>query len=639
MTTYIDVPVSKLALSERYQARKTPGQQPIEALAQTIYSQGLLQNLVVTKSKKRGQYEVVAGGRRLAAMQLLIKDGRWVKDQAVTVKVVENEHALEASLTENIHRENMHPADEFEAFSKLINQRVSIEDVAARHGVTPHVVKGRMKLAAVAPELIQAYRNGETNLAALMGFAITDDHERQLAVWNQLDHWEKTNGSTAIIRRYFVQETVTADDGLAVFVGIDAYTAAGGAVTNDLFSDPNDPSGIYLQDVELLRTLAQEKLTPEVERLGQGWAWAAGALSFQEASWADYTSNFGRIHAKARKLTKDEASRVKELTTKIDAISAQMDSIADSDDDDDQWFKLESELETLDQERTQIHETAKSWPEEAKKVAGVGVFVSNDGSLNVAYGLIRPEDRKAAQAAAQQDGEGDSDFTASLPAPVTRPVHSERLVRQLSANKVGIVGVELAARPDIALAVLVAQLARNTFGKGYFGCGDYGLGISLKTEALDQHAPDFANSMAGVKMDAYRLHWQDILPLNEADDKGHDFLQWALGQDTATLLELLAFILGTSVQGVQHQEASKATTLDSLGQVLNLDPANWWTPTADSYLNHVSKDQIVSAVSDALDADTAAPISKLKKGQAVEEAEKMLATTRWLPGLLRIVTA
>lgn len=58
-----------LILSERYQARKKPGQQPLAELAESIAAQGgLLQNLVVVKSKKRGQYEVVAGGRRWAAI-------------------------------------------------------------------------------------------------------------------------------------------------------------------------------------------------------------------------------------------------------------------------------------------------------------------------------------------------------------------------------------------------------------------------------------------------------------------------------------------------------------------------------------------------------------------------------------------
>ena len=55
----------------------------IEELAALIASQGLIHNLVVTeqmkKGKKTGKYEVVAGGRRLAALNLLVSDGRLPK--------------------------------------------------------------------------------------------------------------------------------------------------------------------------------------------------------------------------------------------------------------------------------------------------------------------------------------------------------------------------------------------------------------------------------------------------------------------------------------------------------------------------------------------------------------------------------
>src|SRR5690606_33421872 len=130
--------------------------------------------------------------------------------------------------------------------------------------------------------------------------------------------------------------------------------------------------------------------------------------------------------------------------------------------------------------------------------------------------------------------------------------------------------------PDIALAVLVAQLARSTFGKGYFAVGNYGLGISLKTEAIDAHAPDFANSKAGTEMAKYRQHWLDQLPIDEGGELSEDVLQWALEQDTASLLELLAFILGTSVQGVRHTESERATTLDELAVVVGVDARRWW---------------------------------------------------------------
>lgn len=50
INTIIELNPVKLAVSVRYQARKTPGQQPLPELADSIAAQGLLQNLVVAKA-------------------------------------------------------------------------------------------------------------------------------------------------------------------------------------------------------------------------------------------------------------------------------------------------------------------------------------------------------------------------------------------------------------------------------------------------------------------------------------------------------------------------------------------------------------------------------------------------------------
>lgn len=62
-----------------------------------------------------------------------------------------DEKAKELSLAENAMREAMHPADQFDAFAALAKRGMPVEDVAARFGVTPPVVRQRMKLASVSP--------------------------------------------------------------------------------------------------------------------------------------------------------------------------------------------------------------------------------------------------------------------------------------------------------------------------------------------------------------------------------------------------------------------------------------------------------------------------------------------------------
>ena len=92
-------------------------------------------------------------------------------------------------------------------------------------------------------------------LEQLMAFTVTDDHARQEQVWEAIkDAWSKEPYQ---IRRMLTETTVRASDKRAVFVGVDAYEAAGGIVLRDLFQSDD---GGWLQDPALLDRLVAEKL-------------------------------------------------------------------------------------------------------------------------------------------------------------------------------------------------------------------------------------------------------------------------------------------------------------------------------------------------------------------------------------------
>ena len=102
------VPLSRLVLRPTGRnVRKTP-RMSIPELAASIQRVGLLQNLIVTPAADGEYYEVVAGGRRLAALKLLAKKHRIAKDWDVPCLRVADGTARTASLTENVQREAMH---------------------------------------------------------------------------------------------------------------------------------------------------------------------------------------------------------------------------------------------------------------------------------------------------------------------------------------------------------------------------------------------------------------------------------------------------------------------------------------------------------------------------------------------------
>ena len=197
-TTITEISLSKLTPSPA-NVRRTGAGAGIEALAASIQAHGLLKSLVVqpkldSDGQETGRYEVVAGARRLAALKLLAKQKRVTKGIIIPCRVLDGENVdgSEASLAENVVRQDMHPADQFEAFARLHEGGTGIEDIAARFGVSAHTVRQRLRLAVVSPALIQAYRDEVLTLDHLTAFAVTEDSEAQERVFGQLQEWQRT---------------------------------------------------------------------------------------------------------------------------------------------------------------------------------------------------------------------------------------------------------------------------------------------------------------------------------------------------------------------------------------------------------------------------------------------------------------
>ncbi|MFY9512895.1 MAG: ParB/RepB/Spo0J family partition protein [Rubrivivax sp.] len=258
------VPFNKLALSEDHQVRSC-GSTPtvsIAELAASIKDSGVLQNLIVVQGA-RGRWEVCAGGRRLEALTMLVANGDIAENYPVPVLIVPADKALIASLSENCFHVPLAPADEYVAFAKLAEQGKPVEDIAAAFGVTPLVVKRRLKLAAVSPKLMAQFRQGQIGLDCLMVLASVDDHAKQEQAWAGLPQWNRRPDH---LRQLLTQGEAESDrDPVARYVTLEAYEKAGGALRRDLFSD--DEKKAFLLDIPLLERLATEKLQKKARQI------------------------------------------------------------------------------------------------------------------------------------------------------------------------------------------------------------------------------------------------------------------------------------------------------------------------------------------------------------------------------------
>jgi len=339
--TKIFIPLNKLKKSPK-NARKTPhSDASIEAYAASVAAKGILQNLVVEPEldgdgTATGFYFVTIGeGRRLAQL-LRVKRKEIKKTEPIRCIIDTANDPHEISLDENVTRENMHPADQFEAFKKLAEEGgLGAEEIAARFGVTPHVVRQRLRLGAVSPKLMQIYRDGDLALDQLMAFAITEDHARQKAAYERLSY----NRDASMIRRMLTGTHVAATDRRAIFVGAEKYTEVGGTILRDLFTEDR---GGYFEDVALLDMLVMAKLGREADALmeAEGWKWAQVFL--------DYPHSHGlrRIYPQAVELSAEDQAALEAAKGEFDSLTAQHEGDEELPDEVEARFgELEAEIE------------------------------------------------------------------------------------------------------------------------------------------------------------------------------------------------------------------------------------------------------------------------------------------------------
>ena len=477
-----DIPLSQLELSPD-NVRKTPADySAFTELKASIAAHGLLENLIARAMEPGtdcvARYAVIAGGRRLAAMQALAAEGALDEDHPVPCRMIGGIVAAEeVSLAENSVRAAMHPADQVEAFRRLADAGSTAAAIAARFGVSERTVEKRLRLGNAAPVLLEAYRAGEIDLDTLMAFAVTTDQARQNAVWETVGQQGYRPGAWQI-KRLLTEDRVPATSAIVRFVGLEAYEAAGGRIDRDLFAE-EDERGIWFDDPDLLNKLAMDSLQAAARELETRWKWAEARL---DVDWSA-TAAFGRVRPQPAEPTDGEKAEIERLRTRNDELANM---------DDDGWTEelveeAESNETRLDEIEAMI-EARAVYRREDIAIAGCIATVGNDGELKLIQGLVRPEDMPARESgdadAAGHDDTGDGENTISgidaptFVAPLASPGDAEAEARKeagvgigladdLRAIRTAIVKSQLACDFEAAFDLLLFQLARSVFTSGY----------------------------------------------------------------------------------------------------------------------------------------------------------------------------
>lgn len=620
----ISIPLDKLELSEA-NVRRTHAAVSIEALAESIARRSLLQSLSVRPiltedGAESGCYAVQAGGRRLRALQLLVRQKRLAKDAPIPCLIKTAGIAEDDSLAENSDRETLHPIDQFKAFQTLQSRGLSEDDIAAAYHVTPAVVRQRLRLAAASPVLLEAFAREAMRLDHLMAFCLTEDHARQEQVWRMIESGQ-TSAQAYTIKRLLTEDKVAADDRRAEFVGIEAYTQAGGSISRDLFDEEDEG---YFDDATLLNTLACEKLATEQARLlSEGWKWAETTLE------SPYT-----LRQRLRRIEPLSGTLSEEDQATYDTLSEEYDALIETLDEDDE--NAEADRARLDAIEAQIHDFENRPPvfsAEDRARAGVILSISHDGALQIDYGYLKPEDDTDHESAqdSEEDEADEGNVDASAEGEEDDAKLSPRLIHDLTAFRTAALQHKLAQDVDIAFIAVLHALTLSVF---YHGSGHSCVQITA-SPYTSRNVPGLDDWKPVAEAQIAHETWEARLP--EHDDGLWDWLSAITPSDRSALL---AYCASRTVKAVQEPQMSGfgriQVSASRLAAALDLDmSAAGFVPDAENYFGRITKAQIIDAVREARGSSTAQLIDHLKKPDMAKEAARLTEGTGWLPAILR----
>ena len=626
------IPLSQLELSPANVRTAPAGKAADAELKASIAAHGLLENLVARcfgpGPDGVGRYAVIAGGRRLAALRDLARDGAIGEDFPVPCRITDNAaEEKELSLAENTVRVAMHPADQVRAFAALADAGSGTADIATRFGVSERTVAQRLRLGNAAPEILDAYRDGGIGMDVLTAFALTADRERQTAVWNEIREQPHRPSVWQITHR-LTEGHVRATGSIARFVTVEAYEAAGGKVIRDLFAD-EDGDGVWLDDPELLRRLAMDKLEAAAGDIRRRWKWAEAQLDLDYMA----TARYGHVNPEPGEPTEEERAEVERLHARHDEIASM---------DEDAWTdELIAEGEAIEEhlgELNAIVDTRATYGPEHRAAAGCIVTLKHGGELRLVEGLVRPEDMPTAAGTlgrnAGEDDRGDvPDSAPAIEPPRAGPTNPEAEARgkaglgigladDLRAVRTGDVKSHLAGVFEDAFDLILFQLARAVFANGYHAGA---LDIAVRA-TIDQPLVRGSNDGFPEFDDRERQMDEDraSLPLawmREEDDGAAFGKLCALSEFEKR--RLFASCVARTVNGQLAFEPKARPELEAVIARLEIGFAASFRPTAAMFWSRIRKDRILEIARATLGPAWAQARAKRKKTQlaaAMDEA-------------------
>ncbi|EBV5689434.1 chromosome partitioning protein ParB [Salmonella enterica subsp. enterica serovar Typhimurium] len=597
------VPLSALVKSPQNVRIVPYSAESVRELADSIKGIGLLQNLVV-HALPDGLYSVAAGGRRLAAMNLLATENTIHPDWPVRVKVVPDNLATAASLTENGQHLEMHPAEQIAGFRAIAAEGKTPAQTGDLLGYSPRHAQRMLKLAGLAPVILEALAADKITTEHCQALALEDNPDRQVQVYEAAcrEGWNN-KPEVRVIRNLITDSQVsTLNNSKYTFVGEKAFS--GNEIRADLFSD--EQGGFV--DKLALDTALLEKLQWVAECLkeAEGWAWCAGRM--------EPVSRYGEDTEVYRIQDEPDAVYTEQEQQRLDELQELYDENQTASDETD---TMESEIEAIE-----CAAQLRAWTLEMRAQSGV-VVSWRHGETCVQRGVSLREQSET------EDEPAQVPVYERQPEPVDEI--SVPLLTRMCAERTLSVQAALMQQPEKSLALLAWTLCLNVFSSGAYNRPAQ-ISLNCKHYSLTKDAPSGESGVAFVTLSQEGKRLETLLPEGWTQDFTTFFTLSA-----KDLTALLSFCTACSLDGMQMRGAGGTTRspLDKLEIALAFHLRDWWQPTKADFFTGLKKPQIIAALNEAGLTGAARDAEKMRKGDAAELAEDKMRDNRWVPVWMR----
>ena len=162
------------------QPRSDFNETQLNELVESIKQYGIIQPLIV--HNKNGQYELIAGERRLRAAKIICLE----KVPAI-VRDVDEQEKLEIALIENLQRENLNSIETALAYRKLIDEfNLTQEEVGIRVGKSRSSITNILRLLNLPEEIQQGLKDGRINEGHAKLISGLEGEDKQMALYRKI---------------------------------------------------------------------------------------------------------------------------------------------------------------------------------------------------------------------------------------------------------------------------------------------------------------------------------------------------------------------------------------------------------------------------------------------------------------------